>query len=268
VGPTVGGLLAAFSSYGWLFLVDGATSVFAAGLLFLAFPGAHAAAPLARPAGSAPGRSPFRDRPVMAILGLMFLLNTVTFQIVSTFPLSLRDLYGFSEARIGVTLAVNTVIIILFEMVLVHSLARRDPLKVSGFGAFLLCGGLALLPLGRGFGYVIFTVAIWTVGEMLTFPLLTSAVADRASEETRGAYMGLLNVSFATSFVVAPLVGTWVYQHLGPRALWLGCGAVGLLVWAGFYGVAVATEPASARPSLTDVLSPLSPGSGERGLEE
>jgi hypothetical protein len=59
----------------------------------------------------------------MAILGLMFLLGTVVFQISGTFPLSLRDLYGFSEAWIGLTLAVNTVIIILFEMVLVHSLA-------------------------------------------------------------------------------------------------------------------------------------------------
>ena len=73
----------------------------------------------------------------MAILGMMFLLNIVTFQVASTFPLSLRDLYHFSEAWIGVTLAVNTLIIILFEMVLIHSLARRDPLKVAGFGCFV-----------------------------------------------------------------------------------------------------------------------------------
>src|SRR5436305_8728616 len=248
VGPSVGGLLAAFS-YGWLFLVDGATSILAAGLLFFAFPGARTpGAPAPRPAGSAPARSPFRDLPVMAILGLMFLLNTVTFQTVSTFALTLRDLDGFSEARIGVTLAVNTVIIILFEMVLIHSLARRDPLKVAGLGAFLFCGGLALLPLGRGFGYVILTVAVWTVGEMLTFPLVTSAIADRAPQELRGTYMGLLNFSFASAFVVAPLVGTWVYQHLGARTLWLGCGVVGLVVGAGFYAVAAgAGRPAGVQ---------------------
>ena len=260
VGPSVGGLLAALS-YGWLFLVDGATSILAAGLLFFTFPGARTpGAPAPRPAGSAPARSPFRDLPVMAILGLMFLLNTVTFQTVSTFALTLRDLDGFSEARIGVTLAVNTVIIILFEMVLIHSLARRDPLKVAGLGAFLFCGGLALLPLGRGFGYVILTVAVWTVGEMLTFPLVTSAIADRAPEETRGAYMGLLNFSFASAFVVAPLVGTWVYQHFGPRALWLGCGVAGAVVWAGLYAVAVWTgrrAPALSEPSpLAPLPSP------------
>jgi predicted MFS family arabinose efflux permease len=259
VGPSVGGLLAALS-YGWLFWVDGASSILAAGLLFFAFPGARTAAPAARPAGSAPARTPFRDPPVLAILGMMFLLSVVVFQVTSTFPLTLRDLYGFSEARIGVTLASNTVIIVLFEMVLIHSLARRDPLKVAGVGSFLFGAGLALLPFGSGLGYAVFTVAIWTVGEMLAFPLLTSAVAARAPEETRGAYMGLLNFSFATGFVVAPLVGTWVYQRLGPRALWLGCGAAGLLVWAGLYAVAVRVgrpEPSplaplpSPPPSLT-----------------
>jgi predicted MFS family arabinose efflux permease len=240
VGPTVGGFLAAVD-YGWLFVADGVTSILAAGLLFVAFPGRLDAAPAVHPPAAVRAGSPFRDRQVVAILGMMFVLNVVTFQIVGTFPLSLRDLYGFSKGWIGITLAANTVIIILFEMVLIHSLARRDPLKVAGFGAFLLCGGLAVLPFGSGlgFGYVLVSVVIWTMGEMLTFPLLTTVVADRAPEATRGAYMGLLNFSIAASFVVAPLVGTWVYQNLGPRALWLGCGAVGLLSWAGFQAVAV-----------------------------
>jgi MFS family permease len=194
-----------------------------------------------------PARSPFRDLPLLAILGLMFLLNTVTFQIAGTFPLSLRDLYGLSKAWIGLTLAVNTLIIILFEMVLVHSLSHRDPLKVAAVGAVLFCGGLALLPFGHGFGYLACTVVIWTLGEMLVFPLVTSAVAARAPEESGGTYMGLLSLSFAAAFVVAPLVGTWVYEQLGPRTLWLGCGAVGLLVGAGFQAVARATaRPAGA----------------------
>ncbi|HEX4496254.1 MAG TPA: MFS transporter [Thermoanaerobaculia bacterium] len=238
VGPTVGGFLAAID-YGWLFVADGVTSILAAGLLFVAFPGRLDAPPAVHPPATVRAGSPFRDRPLMAILGMMFVLNVVTFQVVGTFPLSLRDLYGFSKAWIGITLAVNTVIIILFEMVLIHSLARRDPVKVAGLGAFLLCGGLALLPFGSSFGYVFFTVVIWTMGEMLSFPLLTSAVADRAPEATRGAYMGLLNFSIAASFVVAPLVGTWVYQQRGPRTLWLGCGVVGILCWAGFQAVAV-----------------------------
>jgi predicted MFS family arabinose efflux permease len=255
VGPSAGGLLAAYG-YDWLFVVDGATSILAAGLLQIAFPGgspAVAPGPALSPVTSnalqtPPRRSAFRDRPLLAILALVFLLNTVTFQIASTFPLSLRDLYGFSKAWIGLTLAVNTVIIILFEMVLVHSLRRRDPLKVAAVGAVLFCGGFALLPFGRGFAYLACTVVIWTLGEMLVFPLVTSAIAARAPEESAGTYMGLLSFAFSAAFVAAPLVGTWVYEQLGPRTLWLGCGALGLVVGAGFQAVARAASPASGAP--------------------
>ncbi|HEX9944806.1 MAG TPA: MFS transporter [Thermoanaerobaculia bacterium] len=254
LGPTVGGFLALYD-YGWLFVADGVTCLLAAGMLQLVFPGGvHAKPRAARSGVAAPARSPWRDLPVMAILGLLFVLNVVTFQILGTFPLSLRDLYGFSEAQIGLVLAVNTLVIVLFEMVLVHSLAGRDPLKVSGLGGFFLCFGLALLPLGSGFGYAVFTVLVWTVGEMLIFPIVSSTIADRAPEESRGAYMGLLNLSFSSAFVVAPLAGTWVYQRLGPRALWFGCGVVGLLVWAGFHALAVLTAPRAPATLVEEAL--------------
>ncbi|HEV2854432.1 MAG TPA: MFS transporter [Thermoanaerobaculia bacterium] len=250
LGPTVGGFLA-LRDYGWLFVGDGATCLLAVGLLHFAFPGRvlRAAPRSAERAAKAAAASPWRDLPLLTVLALMFLLNIVTFQVVGTFPLSLRDLYGFSEARIGLVLAVNTILIVLFEMVLVHSLSKRDPLKVSGLGAFLFCTGFALLPFGAGFAYVVLTVAVWTMGEMLVFPIVSSAIADRAPEESRGRYMGLLNLSFATAFVVAPLVGTWVYQNLGPRTLWLACGAVGILVWAGFHTVAALTPPTPSLPA-------------------
>lgn len=251
LGPTVGGFLALYD-YGWLFVADGVTCILAAGLLQVTSretvrtPAPATAVP-ATPQG--PARSPWRDGPMLLVFGLMFLLNLVTFQLASTFVLALRDLYGFSEARIGITMAVNTIVIVLFEMVLVHSLSRRDPLKVSGVGAFFFCAGLGLLPFGSGFGYVIFTVLVWTVGEMLVFPIVSSAIADRAPEASRGSYMGMLNLSFAAAFVAGPLAGTWVYENLGPETLWYACGALGFLLWAGFHVVAV-LAPASPSPAM------------------
>ena len=250
LGPTVGGFLALYD-YGWLFIADGVTCILAAGVLQIAFPATAKPAAPAEPAAARAGmaRSPWRDGPMMVVFGLMFLLNLVTFQLTSTFVLALRDLYAFSEARIGITMAVNTVVIVLFEMVLVHSLSRRDPLKVSGVGAFLFCAGLGLLPFGSGTAFVVFTVLVWTTGEMLVFPIVSSAIADRAPEETRGSYMGMLNLSFAAAFVAAPLIGTWVYENLGPETLWYACGALGFLLWAGFQAVAVATAPAASPPA-------------------
>ena len=247
LGPMVGGFLA-LRSYQWLFLVDGTTCVLAAGLLFL-IPGEPAPEGDAEAAAAAPARSPWRDRPLLLLLFFLFLLNTVTFQFLSTYPLSLRDLYGFSEDRIGLTLAINTFVIVVFEMVLVHWVSRYDPLRVTGLGAFLFCTGFALLPLGRGFAYVAFTVVIWTVGEMLTFPVVAGAIANRADAGSVGRTMGLMNLAFATAFVIAPLAGTWVYEHLGPRVLWYGCGAMGVFVWAGFEALAAAGRRPGPSPT-------------------
>lgn len=255
LGPAVGGFLAVID-YAWLFRVDAATCLIAAGLLWAFF---RQEVRGFRTVRAQEGPSPWRDRPFVAFLALNFLLAAVTFQVFSTLPLSLRDLYAFSEPRIGLVLAVNTAFIVLFEMVLVHRLSRRNPLAVSGVGSFVFCVGLALLPLGSGFGFAAFTVLIWSVGEMMTFPLLGGWVASHAPDASRGRYMGLFTAAFSGAFVVAPFAGTWVYGHWGPRVLWYGIGAVGLLLWAGFQALAMAVDR-RAGSTAASAPEPAAPG--------
>ena len=238
VGPTLGGFLAMID-YDWLFVVDGITSFFAAAVLFAAFR-VEDRKPIEATVAAGSGRSPWRDRPFLVMMGLFFLTALITFQVVSTFPLTLRDLYGFREGRIGLVMAVNTVVIVLFEMVLVHRVGSRDPLKLVGVGGLVFGVGMALLPFGTGFAFAAFSVVIWTVGEMLAFPFSASAVANRSDETNRGAYMGLYTLSFEGAWVFSPILGTWVYQTWGAKTLWLGCGAVGVILLLGFYGVSAA----------------------------
>jgi predicted MFS family arabinose efflux permease len=240
LGPAIGGFLAVYS-YGWLFLADGATCILAAGLLATlrlgSGPGRSPLPPRPETVGEEPvraERSPWRDGRFLAILVLVFALAVVVFQTLSTYMLTLHDEYGFSEAKIGLLLAVNTLIIVAVEMVLVHALQGRPVLPWVGFGAFLFCAGLGLLTFGSSAAWVAFTIVIWTVGEMISFPLATTAVAERAGKRNLGAYMGLYNFAWQAAFVVAPLAGTWVYQRYGSRTLWLSCGVVGMAIWIGF----------------------------------
>ncbi len=241
LGPSIGGFLA-MRSYNWLFLVDGGTCLLSAAFLVAAFRGGPSRAGKTAASAVEDGRSPWKDGPFLAMMGLFFLLALVTFQMTSTFALTLRDLYGFQEGRIGVVLAVNTVIIVAFEMILVHRVGALDPLRLIGVGAFLFGLGFALLPFGSTFLYVVLTVVVWTVGEMLSFPLAAGAVANRAGDAHRGLYMGLFTLSFEGAWIFAPILGTWIYQTWGPKTLWLGCGGVGLVLLAGFQAVAAWIE--------------------------
>jgi predicted MFS family arabinose efflux permease len=146
----------------------------------------------------------------------------------------MHSVFGFAENRIGQLLAINTVIIVLFEMVLLHGLKSAVPLKVIAIGALLTGGGFALTPLGRGFPYAALTVAVWTVGEMLSLPLLTAEIANRSHEGNRGRHMGWFGVSFSLAWMLGPLIGSEVYSRFSPLALWLGCGALGAFLALGF----------------------------------
>ncbi|MFC2155277.1 MDR family MFS transporter [Acidobacteriota bacterium] len=243
IGPLVGGFLALID-YSYLFWVDGLTCLMA-GILFIVMfktnrPPRPEAAPqeelsgLEEPSLPAKKSSPWKDVYFLKIVGLVFLSGLVFIQLFSTFPLYLRESYGFQENSIGGLLAVNTVIIIVFEMILLNALKKRAPIQLVAIGSLFLGGGFALLPLGRGFLYAAFTVAVWTIGEMLVFPSLTTLIANHSDDASRGSYMGLFSLAFALAFTVGPSMGTFVYERLGPDIPWLICGLFGILIWLGF----------------------------------
>lgn len=236
-GPAAGGFLALYS-YIWLFVVDGATCLLAALAMMWMLPDEP------RPSGATPsatepaGRSPWRDGPFLVYLGLLALITLVVFQFASTWPLTLRDLYGMPENRIGLLLAINTLLIVAFEMVLIHSVEEHDPLRVMAVGTVLVGGGFALLPFGSTFAFASLTVVVWTVGEMLTFPLSESVTATRAGLRSPGSYLGLFATTFGLSFTLAQALGPWIYQTWGPRTLWLGAGGLGVAVACGLLALA------------------------------
>lgn len=232
VGPAVGGLLAVHH-YTLLFVVDAATCWAAAAVLFASLGSGTTAIPRAASATGA-GRSPWRDAPFVAFLVLMALMATAFLQVMSTLPIYLRQHYGLPEDTIGLLLGLNAMIITAVEMVLMRALERREPVRVLAFGSLLVGLGLALTPLGSTAGFAVVTVVVWTAGEMLSLPLANAVAAHRAEEGSAGRYLGAYSLSFSIAFVLAPMLGTAVYQRLGPRALWFGVGALGLGLWVAF----------------------------------
>jgi predicted MFS family arabinose efflux permease len=245
IGPVVGGYLAMWN-YRALFWVDGLTSLAALAVFSVFFkPGtgrpeaAGAATAAGQPATTGKNHLP-------AIFIMVFGIGLIFTQLFSTFPLYMHSAYGFTENRIGQLLAINTVLIVLFEMVLLHGLKNAAPMKVIAVGTLLTGCGFALTPLGRGFPYAAATVAVWTMGEMLSLPLLTSEIANRSHEGNRGRHMGWFGVSFSLAWMLGPLVGSMVYVRVSPLALWLGCGGLGLLIALGFKRLAASGESRSA----------------------
>jgi predicted MFS family arabinose efflux permease len=235
IGPAVGGLLA-LRNYRLLFWADGLTSLAAAVVLAILWknPASAIQTPKVERAAVPPGRSPWRDGPFLFLMLIFLVWSAVFIQVFVTFPLYIRNVYGLAENRIGQLLAVNTIMIVVLEMILMEKIKKYPLTRMINLSFIMLGAGLGLMPLGRGFAFAALTVAVWTFGEMLSMPLVSALIASRADDATRGRYMGVFSLGFSLAFIVAPTAGTAVYGRFGGEALWFGCAAISLLLAAAF----------------------------------
>jgi predicted MFS family arabinose efflux permease len=252
IGPAVGGWLAT-ASYLWLFWVDGGTCLIAAVLLWRLFRNFTPLEPPAPPTQEQTARGPWQDRIMMATMALTLVLACVFFQLVSTVPLYLTEGYGMTKATLGTLLALNPVVIVAFEMLLVQRLQHSNPLRPMGIGALLVGLGFGMLPWGNTLGFATLALLVWTMGEMLESPLLAGFISNRAHDGNRGRYMATMGLVYSTAIIIAPAAGSWIYERLGPTVLWTGCAVLGTVVCVAYWILArsVDHERQKAQPPFT-----------------
>ncbi len=255
-GPAIGGVLATIS-FVWLFIVDGATTLLCAIVLILFFGLRHP-----QPSdGSQTDEhhqatrhaSPLTDRLFVVFLGLILGTSIIFFQFHVTYPLYLTDHYGLTKPEIGLIYAVNTVVIVVFEMLLLNAIRRWPLLPTIGCGALLSCVGFGILPFGSSAGYCVFSMLVITLGEMLWMPLATGWISHRSDRGDRGMYMGWYTMTYSVAVIIAPTVGGTIYQS-HRNLVWYLSVAVGGCVAIGF--LALHRAKCAEQESASSALSP------------
>ena len=235
-GPAIGGLLIRYLGYFWVFVADGLTT-FACAIILAWFFGLGKKSrqePETNQDQNIINRSPMLDRGYMMFLGLTMLCAFVFFQFHATYPLYLKDHYLLDEFQIGLLFAVNTLIIVAVEMLLVEYVKRWKMLLLIGWGNFLTCVGFGLLPFSSLVMFSVFSMVVITAGEMLSMPLSTSWVSKRSEGYDTGVYMGWYSMNYAIACIVGPAVGGLIYEY-NREAVFHVCTLVGVIVLVGFY---------------------------------
>jgi predicted MFS family arabinose efflux permease len=232
VGPVIGGSLALLD-YKWLFWVDGLTSLSACALAFVFLPsaGPHGEA---HAGSAAPALPVWRNRPFLRLLPLVFGTGLVFSQFFSTYPLYLRLHYGMPESSVGRLIAVNTLLIVAVEMLLMHALRQHSPARVVAIGTLLLGLGFGLTPFGHTAPFAVFGVVVWTAGEILTLPMLMTLTTLRSDPAAMGEYQGVTSLAFAMASTFGPLLATRLWAAAGPAWVWYACAALGAALALGF----------------------------------
>ncbi|MFC8720269.1 MDR family MFS transporter [Kitasatospora sp. NPDC057198] len=233
----VAGLIA-LHGYLTLFLLDALTTLLCAVVVFVKVPETR---PEAAPVGV---REPevglgtvFRDGPFMAVVGVNLLLALVVQQGSTTLPVDMGA-HGLSAARFGLVISLNGLLIVLLQLPLTRLMESRDRTALLVVGALLTGWGFGLTALaGSSAGLYALTVAVWTVGEIVTSPTMMALVAEHSPARARGRYQGVYSLSWSLASFVGPLGGGLLLQYAGSWALWGGCAAAGTLAALAFVAI-------------------------------
>jgi MFS family permease len=229
VGSALGGAL---SRHGWwlLFFGDAATTLAYACVVALYIPETRPAR--LQHEERPPLWSPLTDRPFVLFVLLNTLVWVMFHQSFVTLPLDLRD-HGFSAASYGALIALNGVLITVLQPGASRALARFHRHRVLAGAAALVGAGFALMAVVHTIPGYVFSITVWTVGEISMAGIAPAVVADAAPPAQRGAYQGVFQMGMGASALIAPMVGSLVMGRLGAPALWVLCGAAGAVAAVG-----------------------------------
>jgi len=236
-GGAIGGFLASVN-YHLLFWVDGCTNILAAGLLLKLLPFVKSGSKRKVHKQQAPpaASSPYRDKAYLFFITLTILFASCFFQMFSMEPLFYKTQWHLNERFIGILMALNGIIIVGFEMILVYSLEGRRPLTTYiRTGIFLVGIGFSLVNVLQPAAWVaIISIAVITIGEILSMPFMNSFWISRTAENNRGQYAAMYTIAWSIGQIAGPYFGSQVIERWGYNALWWAITGLCFITSLGF----------------------------------
>ncbi|MEM7573869.1 MAG: MFS transporter [Bacteroidota bacterium] len=220
LGPLFAALILEYANYQWLFWGDGITCIIAAVAFLLLIPADRTARPLVdkklsaqqlnildSPAPIKASIPALRANWLMLFCLSNLLIMLAFFLFIGVLPVQMVEV-GYREMDYSRMLLFNGLLIVFFEMILLHLLkGKAAHLQIMKLGAFLIILGNAVLWAG-GLQLPILYLFIFliTFGEIFYMPFTHTYVTARAPLDRRGEYLGMISASYAIAFsLVAPL---------------------------------------------------------------
>lgn len=234
IAPVIAGLLAKYT-YLALFVGDALTT-FAFGLIV--YFGIRETRPVeAEGTRSISLRERFtqlKSEPILLLFSLLAIFfGMVYMQGFITLPVDMGA-HGLGPEQYGLAIAVNGFLIVLISIPISNIAGHWPRFETMAASAVLLGLGFGFTALAKTFPLFAVSVGIWTLGEIAASAVAPAIIADLAPVKLRGLYQGIFGSSWGLAFFIGPLLGGWVYEHLGAGLLWGGCLALGLLLALGF----------------------------------
>jgi len=230
VGLVIGGLVAE-RSFVALFLADAGTSLAAAVIVLFRVPETRPQGIVHEPALRGLVKV-FADGPFLSFLLLHLGALAVFVQWQLALPIDMAA-HGLGPSAYAFLMALNCAGVVLLQPIVSPRLQRFDAASMLALSALLFGLGYGVNAVGGSLGVYGIGTALWTVGEVMGFPVAATMVANLAPAALRGRYQGAFAMCWGAAFTISPFAAGEVMERFGARTLWLLCLAVAVAVSAG-----------------------------------
>jgi MFS family permease len=235
IGPAIGGFLMIIS-YWPLFLVTGAASLIGMFLVIVFITESRHNQPAERFMLSKV-LDVGRDRSFLSFCGFSFILFLVMGQFASTLSVFSTEFIGITDVQLGLVYTLNGIIVVLFQWPAALLASRIGTRQALSLGAILFAAGYFSVSLAPSFYFLLGSMVVITLGEVIFSPSATTTVANSAQHRKIGRYMGFFGLSEALGWSAGPFVGGWLLDYLAqkPLLLWGTIGIIAGIAATGFY---------------------------------
>ena len=235
-GGAMGGFIASIN-YHLLFFVDGFTNILAALILIKLLPAVKKAKINYKEHDKPVLVSAYRDKLYLAFIILSTLLASCFFQLFTLQPVFYKSEWSLSEQFIGGLMAMNGLLIVGVEMLLISRIdGKKPPLFFVGIGILITGFAFSLLNILPAMALTaVLSILFISLGEMFSMPFMNTFWTSRSNSNNRGEYAALYTISWSVAQIIGPIYGAFLIQYGGYTLLWWSICGICILSALGFF---------------------------------
>lgn len=230
-GPIIGGIIITVLDYNYLFYIDGLTCILSIVLFSIYVKEKKLPYKLKVFKHLKETTSVFDDKPFLIHLLVTMITGVLFFQIFTTLSIYYKEVFHFSSLEGGLFLALNGVLILLFELPIVKYIETKkiNKLLMVSYGVLAMAIGYLFLLIENNVFTLILMMVSMTIGVMLTFPFANSFVKKRSLKKQEGKFMSVFTMSYSMAQIVSTKTGMEIIAKYGYRANWIFLFVLGLI---------------------------------------
>lgn len=167
---------------------------------------------------------------LLLTLSCVLIVGAVVSQLNSTYPIYINSTFPkLGIYSVGILFTVNSLLVVLFENPIGQWVGNYNKIFLIGISSFFIGFGMLMLSFSSIFFLAILSCIIYTLGEIVFFCIAQFICYQNANPNKKGSSLGLYRMVYATSRILGPACGGYIYFHLGGNMVWYVCGVIGVM---------------------------------------